>query len=151
MWSKIKSGFNTCPDVFLDSNGFYPHMSPTMPIHMVIMYYMYHVTLRQGVIEIDKPLELEIIWYRYDMKPKTTLRLLGKHLSFTHQTRVKYVIHQNDKMLNRTRIQSLSTARLINPSKHKHVCTWGDRGSGPPLKNHKNIGFLSNTGPGLRN
>ena len=23
----------------------------------------------------------------------------------------------------------------------------GDRGSGPPLKNHKNIGFLSNTGP----
>ena len=26
----------------------------------------------------------------------------------------------------------------------------GDRGSGPPpsLKNHKNIGFLSNTGPG---
>ena len=22
-----------------------------------------------------------------------------------------------------------------------------DRGSGPPLKNHKNIGFLSNTGP----
>ena len=24
----------------------------------------------------------------------------------------------------------------------------GDRGSGPPLLNHKNIGFLSNTGPG---
>ena len=24
----------------------------------------------------------------------------------------------------------------------------GYRGSGPPLKNHKNIGFLSNTGPG---
>ena len=24
----------------------------------------------------------------------------------------------------------------------------GDRWSGPPLKNHKNIGFLSNTGPG---
>ena len=23
----------------------------------------------------------------------------------------------------------------------------GDRGSGSPLKNHKNIGFLSNTGP----
>ena len=23
----------------------------------------------------------------------------------------------------------------------------GDRGSGPPLKNHKNIGFLSNAGP----
>ena len=23
----------------------------------------------------------------------------------------------------------------------------GDRGSGPPLKNHKNIGFLSNTNP----
>ena len=23
----------------------------------------------------------------------------------------------------------------------------GGRGSGPPLKNHKNIGFLSNTGP----
>ena len=23
----------------------------------------------------------------------------------------------------------------------------GDRGSGPPLKYHKNIGFLSNTGP----
>ena len=23
----------------------------------------------------------------------------------------------------------------------------GDRGSGAPLKNHKNIGFLSNTGP----
>ena len=23
----------------------------------------------------------------------------------------------------------------------------GDRGSGPPLKNHKNIGFLSNIGP----
>ena len=23
----------------------------------------------------------------------------------------------------------------------------GDRRSGPPLKNHKNIGFLSNTGP----
>ena len=23
----------------------------------------------------------------------------------------------------------------------------GDRGSGPPLKNHKNIGFLSNSGP----
>ena len=23
----------------------------------------------------------------------------------------------------------------------------GDRGSGPSLKNHKNIGFLSNTGP----
>ena len=23
----------------------------------------------------------------------------------------------------------------------------GDRGSGPPLKNHKNIGFLSNTDP----
>ena len=23
----------------------------------------------------------------------------------------------------------------------------GNRGSGPPLKNHKNIGFLSNTGP----
>ena len=23
----------------------------------------------------------------------------------------------------------------------------GDRGSGPPLKNHKNIGFLSNVGP----
>ena len=23
----------------------------------------------------------------------------------------------------------------------------GDRGSGPPLKNHENIGFLSNTGP----
>ena len=23
----------------------------------------------------------------------------------------------------------------------------GDRGSGPPLKNHKNKGFLSNTGP----
>ena len=23
----------------------------------------------------------------------------------------------------------------------------GDRGSGPPLKNYKNIGFLSNTGP----
>ena len=23
----------------------------------------------------------------------------------------------------------------------------GCRGSGPPLKNHKNIGFLSNTGP----
>ena len=23
----------------------------------------------------------------------------------------------------------------------------GDRGSGPPLKNHKNIGFSSNTGP----
>ena len=23
----------------------------------------------------------------------------------------------------------------------------GDRGSGPPLKNHKNIGFLINTGP----
>ena len=22
----------------------------------------------------------------------------------------------------------------------------GDRGSGPPLENHKNIGFLSNTG-----
>ena len=22
----------------------------------------------------------------------------------------------------------------------------GDRGSGPPVKNHKNIGFLSNTG-----
>ena len=35
-------------------------------------------------------------------------------------------------------------------------CTWvvacadpegGGQGSGPPLKNHKNIGFLSNTGP----
>ena len=24
---------------------------------------------------------------------------------------------------------------------------WGDRGSGPPLKNHKNIGFHSITGP----
>ena len=24
----------------------------------------------------------------------------------------------------------------------------GGRGSGPTLKNHKNIGFLSNTGPG---
>ena len=23
----------------------------------------------------------------------------------------------------------------------------GERGSGPPLENHKNIGFLSNTGP----
>ena len=23
----------------------------------------------------------------------------------------------------------------------------GDRGSGPPLKNHRNIGFLRNTGP----
>ena len=23
----------------------------------------------------------------------------------------------------------------------------GDRGSGPPLKNHENIGFLSNNGP----
>ena len=23
----------------------------------------------------------------------------------------------------------------------------GDRGSGPPLKNHNNIGFISNTGP----
>ena len=23
----------------------------------------------------------------------------------------------------------------------------GDRGSGPPLKNHKTLGFLSNTGP----
>ena len=23
----------------------------------------------------------------------------------------------------------------------------GDRGSGPPSENHKNIGFLSNTGP----
>ena len=27
----------------------------------------------------------------------------------------------------------------------------GDRGSGPPLKNHKNIGFLSNTGLDLLN
>ena len=27
------------------------------------------------------------------------------------------------------------------------VSRGGDRGSGPPLKNHKNIGFSSNTGP----
>ena len=27
----------------------------------------------------------------------------------------------------------------------------GDRGSGPPLKNHRNIGFLSNTSPDPEN
>ena len=32
---------------------------------------------------------------------------------------------------------------------NKHMCgsRGGDKGSGTPLKNHKNIGFLSNTGP----
>ena len=32
---------------------------------------------------------------------------------------------------------------------YMHGSRGGDRGSGPPppLKNHKNIGFLSNTGP----
>ena len=31
--------------------------------------------------------------------------------------------------------------------KDMHGSRGGDRGSGPPLKNHKNIGFLNNTGP----
>ena len=29
---------------------------------------------------------------------------------------------------------------------HGRIQRWGGRGSGPPLKNHKNIGFLCNTG-----
>ena len=36
---------------------------------------------------------------------------------------------------------------VVSLSNHGRIQR-GDRGSGPPLKNHKNIGFLSNTGPG---
>ena len=30
---------------------------------------------------------------------------------------------------------------------HERIQRGGGRGSGPPLENHKNIGFFSNTGP----
>ena len=36
---------------------------------------------------------------------------------------------------------------LISYELHACADPEGDRGSGPPLENYKNIGFLSNTGP----
>ena len=36
---------------------------------------------------------------------------------------------------------------LLTKIKHARIQSGGDRGSGPPLKNHKNVGFFSNTGP----
>ena len=51
--------------------------------------------------------------------------------------------------------QSFSTVSLTETIYLRRLCLWnnsyadpegGDRGSGPHLKNHKNIGFLSNTG-----
>ena len=43
-------------------------------------------------------------------------------------------------MLSRWQLQRAVHGKIKRPG-------GGDRGSGTPLKNHKNIGFLSNIGP----
>ena len=72
-------------------------------------------------------------------------------------TQKNYLNHTQNKCLNqwigmdsKFYVQNVGLSEpmlLINCSEYHVRIQRGDRGSGPPLKNHKNIGFLSNSGP----